>query len=100
MEEHGEDVHVVSSLLVRQNTKHELDGKLFVPNGERSNSNDQTIIVHKTSNNKRRAYNTGSFVMTSTINNKQLETKNFQSNLPVYHDLTFRILSNDIELYN
>jgi hypothetical protein len=34
MEEHDEDVHVLYSVLLRQNTKHELDGKLFVPDGE------------------------------------------------------------------
>jgi hypothetical protein len=34
MEEHDEDVHVLYSVLLLQNTKHGLDGKLFVPNGE------------------------------------------------------------------
>jgi len=40
MEEHDEDVHVLCCLLLRQNTMHQLDGKVFVPNGERSNSTD------------------------------------------------------------
>jgi hypothetical protein len=38
----------VSSVLVRQNTKHELDGKVFVPNGvEGGDQIPEMIIVHK-----------------------------------------------------
>jgi hypothetical protein len=43
MEEHHEDVHVLCSILLRENTKHELDGKVSrAQTGERTSSTDNS----------------------------------------------------------
>jgi hypothetical protein len=97
MEEHDEDVHVLCSVLLRENTNHELDGKVSVPNGERSNYSDNN------SSQKYRQTTNGHITLGFCDDiydkkKKNRKKKSFQSNFPVCHDLKFHILSNGINI--
>jgi hypothetical protein len=66
-----------------------------MPNGEWSNSTDDN-----SSQNYRQTTNLGALWWLWRLTEKNPpETKSFQSNLLVCHDLKFRILSNDINLW-